>query len=125
MTAHAVLSASASKRWLTCTPSARLEATLPELKKPAGSFDYSQEGTMAHSLAEVKLRHHYGQIGFEEYSRECDIIKANVFKDNRGYFSEILKDYGFAQINMSWSIGRKHDPAAHLRQPSNDQPRNG
>ena len=44
MTAHALLSASASKRWLTCTPSARLEATLPEPKKAPGSFDFSQEG---------------------------------------------------------------------------------
>ena len=25
---------------------------------------------MAHSLAEVKLRHHYGQIDYEEYERE-------------------------------------------------------
>ena len=38
-------------------------------------------------------------------SFEPKIIKANVFKDSRGYFSEILKDYGFAQINMSWSLG--------------------
>lgn len=91
MTAHAVLSASASKRWLTCTPSARLEATLPELRKPAGSFDYSQEGTMAHSLAEVKLRHHYGQIGFEEYSRECDIIKATPYYNEE--FEEYVDNY--------------------------------
>ena len=76
MTAHAVLSASASKRWLTCTPSARLEATLPEIKRSAGSFDYSQEGTMAHTLAEVKLRHHYGQIGFEEFKRDIFDIPA-------------------------------------------------
>ena len=82
MTAHALLSASSSKRWLTCTPSSRLEATLPEPKKPAGSFDYSQEGTMAHSLAEIKLRHHYNQIGYEEYNREYEIIK------NTPYFNE-------------------------------------
>jgi Protein of unknown function (DUF2800) len=75
MTAHALLSASASKRWLTCTPSARLEATLPEPKKAPGSFDFSQEGTMAHSLAEAKLRHHFGQIGIEEFEKEYEIIK--------------------------------------------------
>ena len=79
MTAHALLSASGSKRWLSCTPSARLEATLPEQKKGAGSFDFSQEGTMAHSLAEVKLRHHYGQIDYEEYQREIEIIKATPY----------------------------------------------
>ena len=75
MTAHALLSASGSKRWLSCTPSARLEATLPEQKRGTGAFDFSQEGTMAHSLAEVKLRHHFGQIDYEEYEREIEIIK--------------------------------------------------
>ena len=75
MTAHALLSASGSKRWLTCTPSARLEATLPEQKRQQGSFDFSQEGTMAHTLGEIKLRHYYGQIGIEEYEKEYEIIK--------------------------------------------------
>mgnify|MGYP003326185668 FL=1 len=82
MTAHALLSASSSKRWLTCTPSARLEATLPEPKKSASAFDFSKEGTMAHSLAEIKLRHHYGQIGIEEFEREYEIIK------NTPYYNE-------------------------------------
>ena len=31
---------------------------------------------MAHSLAEAKLRHHFGQIGIEEYQHEEAIIKA-------------------------------------------------
>lgn len=30
---------------------------------------------MAHSLAEAKLRHYYGQIGIEEYEKEYEIIK--------------------------------------------------
>ena len=75
MTAHAILSASVSKIWLTCTPSARLEATLPEPKRGNSAFDFSQEGTMAHTLGEIKLRYHYGQIGIEEYEREYEIIK--------------------------------------------------
>ena len=75
MTAHALLSASGSKRWLSCTPSARLEATLPEQKRSANGFDFSMEGTMAHTLGEIKLRYHYGQIGIEEYEREYEIIK--------------------------------------------------
>jgi hypothetical protein len=79
MTAHALLSASGSKRWLSCTPSAKLEATLPEQKRPSGAFDFSQEGTMAHSLAEAKLRHHFGQIGIEEYQHEEAIIKATPY----------------------------------------------
>jgi hypothetical protein len=79
MTAHALLSASGSKRWLSCTPSAKLEATLPEQKRAAGAFDFSLEGTTAHSLAEAKLRHHFGQIGTEEYENEVRTIKATPY----------------------------------------------
>lgn len=79
MTAHALLSASGSKRWLSCTPSAKLEATLPEQKRPPGAFDFSQEGTTAHSLAEAKLRYHFGQIGIEEYETEYENIKETPY----------------------------------------------
>jgi hypothetical protein len=87
MTAHAILSASGSKRWLSCTPSARLEATLPEQKKAAGSFDHSAEGTLAHSLAEIKLRLQFNQIGHEEYDREIQIIQASP------YYNEEFENY--------------------------------
>jgi len=79
MTAHALLSASGSKRWLSCTPSARLEATLPDQKKGPSAFDFSQEGTTAHSLGEIKLRYYYGQIGTEEYEEEYANIKATPY----------------------------------------------
>ena len=48
---HAVLSASSSKRWLNCTPSARLEQNFPN-----ESSVYAEEGTAAHALGEYKLR---------------------------------------------------------------------
>jgi len=79
MTAHALLSASSSKRWLTCTPSARLEATLPEQKRGPNQFDFSQEGTTAHSLAEIKLRQYYNQIEAEEYEKEYKEITATPY----------------------------------------------
>jgi hypothetical protein len=82
MTAHALLSASGSKRWLTCTPSARLEATLPDPKRASNAFDFSQEGTTAHSLGEIKLRHYYGQIGIEEYEEEYAKIKTTPYFDD-------------------------------------------
>lgn len=49
-TTHAILAPSASKRWMTCTPSARLEAQVPS-KDTA----YTREGTIAHSMAEALL----------------------------------------------------------------------
>lgn len=49
---HALLSASSSKRWLNCTPSARLEEQFTE---DTGSV-YAEEGTATHALAEHKLK---------------------------------------------------------------------
>ena len=77
MTAHALLSASGSKRWLSCTPSARLEATLPEQKRNTNGIDFSAEGTLAHTLGEIRLRLQYNQIGQEEYEKEYEDVKNN------------------------------------------------
>ena len=48
---HAVLSASGAHRWLECTPSARLEEGFED--RPSSS---AKEGTLAHEIAEAKLR---------------------------------------------------------------------
>lgn len=48
--AHAILSASASSRWLRCTPSARLERKFPDASSP-----YALEGSRAHERAEYFL----------------------------------------------------------------------
>lgn len=49
---HAILSASASARWMHCTPSARLEANLPDVET-----SYAAEGTKAHAICEKKLKY--------------------------------------------------------------------
>lgn len=51
MTAHAKLSASGSKKWLTCMPSAALEAQFPDERS-----EYAEEGTFAHHLGEHRLQ---------------------------------------------------------------------
>lgn len=48
---HALLSASSSKRWIECPPSVRLCENIPE--EPS---EYAAEGTLAHSIAELKLQ---------------------------------------------------------------------
>lgn len=48
---HAILSASSSHRWLSCTPSARLEQEFVDQSSEAAA-----EGTAAHALAEHKVR---------------------------------------------------------------------
>lgn len=48
---HALLSASSSKQWLHCPPSARLQEGFPN-----ESSAYAEEGTFAHSVCEYKVR---------------------------------------------------------------------
>lgn len=48
---HALLSASGAHRWLNCTPSAVLESGEPDSSSAA-----AEQGTVAHALAEHKLR---------------------------------------------------------------------
>lgn len=51
MADHALLSASGSKKWITCTPSARLEATFIDEQS-----DYAAEGSKCHDLMDIALR---------------------------------------------------------------------
>lgn len=50
MSAHAFLSASGSKIWLTCTPAARAQEAYPDLESV-----FSREGTFGHGLAGARL----------------------------------------------------------------------
>jgi len=47
---HAILSASGAKRWMSCTPSARLEQQFEET-----TSSFAEEGIFAHAMAELKL----------------------------------------------------------------------
>lgn len=51
---HALLSASGASRWLACPPSAKLEEQFPDTESPAAA-----EGTLAHELAEAKVRNFF------------------------------------------------------------------
>lgn len=53
--AHAILSASGSKKWLTCTPSARAEQAF----KDEGS-EFAEEGTYAHQVFAQRLQRELG-----------------------------------------------------------------
>ena len=56
MAAHAKLSASGAKKWLTCTPSANLEAQFAN-----ESSNYASEGTFGHALFEQRLLAYLGR----------------------------------------------------------------
>jgi hypothetical protein len=54
---HALLSASGSKKWLTCAGSATLEATFPDEESP-----YAAEGTFAHAVFEHEMSARLGKL---------------------------------------------------------------
>lgn len=69
---HALLSASAAKRWINCPPSVRLTEGMPD--KPS---EYAAEGTLAHALAELKLRRKFEVMPKSKYTKAFDAIKAD------------------------------------------------
>jgi hypothetical protein len=80
--AHALLSASASHRWLTCTPSVRLEEQFPD-----STSEYAEEGTLAHEIAELKLRKYF----VEPMTKRTFNTRLNKMKKHELYQEEMLK----------------------------------
>jgi len=79
---HALLSASSAHRWLVCTPSARLEETLPERRS-----SYADAGRLAHEMAELKLRKYYTDpIGPRKFA---NLMKQ--FRESEHYTPELEK----------------------------------
>ncbi len=87
---HAILSASASHRWLHCNPSARLELEFEDRETSAAS-----EGTAAHALCEHKLKRklklrserpvsEYDDDEMEQYTDDyVDFVMGQVVRERR------------------------------------------
>lgn len=69
---HAKLSASAAHRWLNCPPSVRLSENIPDV-----SSTYAAEGTLAHSLAELKVRKKFEKMKPSEYNANLKKIQSD------------------------------------------------
>lgn len=88
---HAVLSPSSASRWLSCTPSARLEMQYPD---KAG--DYAKEGTLAHEFGELRLRRYSGEIDNAEWTKKTSVL----VKDS--LYSESLEEYAGGYADFVW-----------------------
>lgn len=92
---HAVLSPSAAKRWLTCPPSARLNEKMLE-RFGEKSSSYAEEGTKAHSLAELKLRHDSGAINdfcFDEQVKALGDVTPKMDWATNVYVDTVMQKY--------------------------------
>lgn len=71
---HALLSASSAHQWMHCTPSARLGENAPDK-----TSEYAEEGRLAHSIAELKLRKKFEVMTQRTYTARLNKLK----KDHR------------------------------------------
>lgn len=91
---HALLGPSSSKRWLECTPSARLTEHIKE-----NPSCFAEEGTLAHSFCEYKLSKAFG--------KEVPVPSKNKYYSKEiedcsdAYVSYVLELYSKAKIKCS------------------------
>lgn len=79
--AHAKLSASGASRWATCPGSVQMEDGIPDKESI-----YAQEGTLAHEMSELKLKHYLDPKGFGKRKLNAAIKK---LKENELYQAEM------------------------------------
>lgn len=102
---HAVLSCSGSERWLNCTPSARLEQQFPDRAGQA-----AEEGTLAHALGELLIRHKLNRIKKYLFEEELAKIRAHKLYDTSmeehadDYALYVLEQFAEAQTKTKDAI---------------------
>lgn len=79
--AHAKLSASGASRWATCPGSVQMEDGIPDKESV-----YAREGTLAHEMSELKLKHYLDPKGFGKRKLNAAIKK---LKENELYQAEM------------------------------------
>ena len=105
--AHSLLSPSGAHRWLSCTPSAMLERQFPD----TGS-DAAAEGTLAHELAELKLRHYFQTVEFgkTKFTRAVNKLKKEpLWNDEMQGYTDTYLDYV-----KSVAVGFEHTPSVAI-----------
>ncbi|WP_346663226.1 DUF2800 domain-containing protein [uncultured Merdimonas sp.] len=88
---HALLSASGAHRWLVCTPSATLEMQFPDTASEA-----AEEGTLAHELAELKVRNYFYTTDFGKRKLNAAIKKLQkeeLWQDEMMGYTDQYLDY--------------------------------
>ena len=97
MASHAYLAASASERWISCPPSAKLCAQMEDLGSP-----YAQEGTDAHSLCQYLLEQALGRHS-RDPTDDLTFYNAEMQEAAEGYAAFVMEQ--LAEVKQ---IGRAH-----------------
>lgn len=82
-TQHARLSASSAAKWINNPPTLWIEEGMPDTSSP-----YAQEGTKAHRLAELELKHEVGQLSDSDFKK-----LVTKFKETSEYYGQSMQDF--------------------------------
>lgn len=87
---HALLSASGSHKWLVCPPSARLEEQFENK-----TSSYMEEGTLAHSICELKARNYFVEtMTKRKFNSELKKLQQNEnYQDEMEDYTNTYIDY--------------------------------
>lgn len=93
-TEHARLSASAAYRWINCPGSIALSEQLPAPPSSA----YADEGTLAHSMAEAKLRFNLGWLPKDDYieryaAMTADPLYTGEMDEATSYYADTVLEH--------------------------------
>ncbi len=100
MAEHALLSASAAHRWLNCPPSVMLTKDMPDT-----TSEYAEEGTLAHSLCELKLQKRFldKSMTTRRYNSRLKVIKTDpLWSDEMEQHSDAYIDH-IAEVAMKFA----------------------
>ena len=100
MAAHALLSPSASHRWLNCTAAPRLEE-----QEPDSSSSYAEEGTLAHAMCARTLKLYLGQSTASE-AREIRELSGE-------YYAAEMDEH--VETYRALVLGKLSDARAHTK----------
>ena len=90
---HAVLGASSAHRWMHCPGSVSLCRDIPD----KGS-KYAEEGTLAHSLAELMINYNLGRLTKTEFGKKMKKLQADPF------YSQEMQDYIEDYVRTIWEL---------------------
>lgn len=99
--AHALLSASSAKKWIHCPPSAMLEASLPDENSA-----YAEEGTLAHSICELKLSKLFTDKNMTERTYKSRLKKlqgSELYQTEMENYTDEYADY-VSEIAFSFPV---------------------
>ena len=105
MLSHAKLSASGAKKWLNCPGSITLEESIPNK-----SSAFSEEGTTAHTLGELKIKKALKLINLRKYNAEVKKLETDADMEN--YTSQYC-DYVLERFN---ALNKKGDAVIRIEE---------